>query len=119
MVNKVILIGHLCADPEVRATPSGTQMVTLRLATNTYAGREEDGTRRELTEFHSLVMFGRLAEVAGSYLRKGKLMYADGRLRHRSWEGDDGRRRSVTEVVVDSFQMLSPKDGGAREADPE
>jgi single-strand DNA-binding protein len=109
MVNKVILIGRLTADPDVRAMPSGNNVTSMRLVTNTYAGKEEDGTRKEHTEFHQLVLFGRQAEVAGAYLRKGRLVYAEGRLHHRSWETDEGQKRYATEVVADSFLMLSPK----------
>jgi single-strand DNA-binding protein len=110
MVNKVTLLGRLTADPDVRATPNGTHVANLRLATNEYGARDEAGTRREHTEFHTLVLFGRPAEVAGSYLRKGRLLYADGRLRTRSWEAADGGKRHATEVLVDSFQMLEPKE---------
>ena|SRR5437899_2009518 len=116
MVNRVILVGRLTADPELRATPSGTQVANLRLATNEYTGKDEGGVRRQHTEFHTLVLFGRQAEVAGSYLRKGRMLYADGRLRSRTWEGTDGSKRHATEVVLDSFQILSSKpdeDGGA------
>jgi single-strand DNA-binding protein len=109
MVNRVILVGRLTADPELRATTAGTQVASLRIATNEYGGRDDGGARREHTEFHSLVLFGRQAEVAGSYLRKGRLLYADGRLRSRTWEGSDGQKRHATEIVVDSFQMLGGK----------
>lgn len=109
MVNRVILVGRLTGDPDLRATPGGTHIANLRLATNEYGGKEDDGSRREHTEFHSLVVFGRQAEVAGSYLRKGRLVYADGRLRSRSWDGSDGQKHYVTEVVVDSLKMLGPK----------
>jgi len=109
MVNKVILIGRLTADPDVRATASGTHVTNLRLATNTYAGKEEDGSRREHSDFHSLVAFGRTAEFAAEHLRKGKLMYAEGRSQTRSWETNDGQRRYSTEVVVDTIQILSPR----------
>jgi single-strand DNA-binding protein len=113
MVNRVTLLGRLTADPELRTTPSGTQVANLRLATNEYAGKDESGVRREHTEFHTLVLFGRQAEVAGSYLRKGRLLYADGHLRSRSWDDSDGNKRHATEIVLDSFQMLSAKpDGG-------
>lgn len=77
MVNKIHLLGHLTADPEVRATPSGTHVASLKLATNSYAGKDEQGVRKEHTDFHNLVLFGRQAEVAGEYLRKGRLMYAE------------------------------------------
>jgi single-strand DNA-binding protein len=109
MVNKVILIGRLTADPDVRATASGTHVTNLRLATNTYAGREDDGTRREHTDFHSLVAFGKTAEFAAEHLRKGRLLYAEGRSQTRSWETNDGQRRYSTEVVVDTIQLLSPR----------
>ncbi|HYW26058.1 MAG TPA: single-stranded DNA-binding protein [Terriglobales bacterium] len=109
MVNKVILIGRLTADPDVRATASGTHVTNLRLATNTYAGKEDDGTRREHTDFHSLVAFGKTAEFAAEHLRKGRLLYAEGRSQTRSWETNDGQRRYSTEVVVDAIQLLSPR----------
>jgi single-strand DNA-binding protein len=109
MVNKVFLLGRLTADPDVRALPSGSFVANLRLATNTYAGKEEDGTRKEHTDFHSLVAFERLAELAGELLRKGRLLYVEGRLRHRTWENSDGQKRHTTEVVVIGFQLLEPK----------
>ena len=109
MVNKVILIGRLTADPEVRATPTGVQVANVRVATNTYAGKDEAGNRKEHTDFHSLVFFGRQAEVAGEYLRKGRLVYADGRLQTRTWDDAEGKRHWATEIVVDEFQMVGPK----------
>jgi single-strand DNA-binding protein len=109
MVNKVILIGRLTADPDVRATAAGTHVANLRLATNTYAGKEEDGSRREHTDFHSLVAFGKRAEFAAEHLRKGRLLYAEGRSQTRSWETNDGQRRYSTEVVVDELQLLGPR----------
>lgn len=116
MVNKVILVGRLTSDPEVKALPTGGHVATLRVATNTYGGRDEEGGRKEYTEYHQLVLFGRLAEVAGTYLRKGRLVYADGRLRHRSWDGEDGRKRYVSDVVVDVLQMLGPRSDDAAAA---
>ncbi len=109
MVNKVILIGRLTADPEVRSTGTGTHVANLRLATNTYRGRDDDGTTREQTEFHSLVLFGRQAEVAAQHLCKGRLVYVEGRSQTRSWETSEGQRRYSTEVVVDKFEMLGPR----------
>jgi single-strand DNA-binding protein len=109
MVNKVILVGRLAADPEVRATANGTHVANLRLVTNTYSGRDDDGNRKEESEFHTLVLFGKQAQVAGDHLAKGRLLYADGRLRTRSWDDAEGRRRQSTEVVVDTFQILSSK----------
>lgn len=113
MINKVILIGRLTADPEVRATPKGTQVANLRIATNSYGGRDEEGNLKEHTEFHTLVLFGRQAQVAGDFLRKGRLVYADGRLQSRAWEDKEGAKRYSTEVLVDNFQMLSPKPNPA------
>jgi single-strand DNA-binding protein len=109
LVNKVILIGNLTADPEVKATPKGIYIANLRLATNTYAGKDEEGNRKEQTEFHHLVVFGKQAEFAGQYLRKGRLLYADGRLKTTSWVDSAGQKHYRTEVVVDSLSLLGPK----------
>jgi single-strand DNA-binding protein len=109
MINKVILIGRLTADPDVRATASGTHITSLRLVTNTYAGKDDEGARKEHTDFHSLVAFGRTAEFAAEHLRKGRLLYAEGRSRTRSWETSDGQRRYSTEVVVDALHALDPR----------
>jgi single-strand DNA-binding protein len=109
MVNRVTLVGRLTADPELRTTPGGMQVVSLRLATNEYGGKDESGARKQHTEFHNLVLFGRQAEIAGTYLRKGRLLCADGRLRNRSWDGTDGVKRHTTEIVLDSFEMLGGK----------
>ncbi|HEY4024942.1 MAG TPA: single-stranded DNA-binding protein [Candidatus Dormibacteraeota bacterium] len=109
MVNKVILIGRLAGDPELRVTTSGTQVANARVATNTYAGKDESGAPREHAEFHALVMFGKNAEFAGEHLRKGRLVYAEGRTQTRSWETDEGQRRYATEVIVDVLRALGPK----------
>lgn len=109
MINKVILIGRLTADPEVRAAQSGTHVAQLRLATSTYAGRDDDGARREYIDHHALVAFGRTAEFAAEHLRKGRLVYVEGHSQTRSWETADGQRRSATEVVVDTFQPIGPR----------
>lgn len=109
MVNKVILIGRLTSDPELRISASGVQVARLRLATNTYGGKDEQGVRKEHAEFHTLVLFGRQAEVAADYLRTGKLLYVDGRLQTSSWEDAEGKKQRATEVIVDSFQMLGPR----------
>ena len=109
MVNKVFLVGNLAAEPEVKATPKGVYVAKLRLATNTYMGKDETGNAREETEFHHLVAFGKTAEFAGQYLHKGRLVYADGRLQTSSWEDSAGQKRSRTEVVVDSLKPLGPR----------
>ena len=109
MFNKVVLIGHLAADPEVKATPKGVYVANLRLATNTYAGKDEEGNGKEETEFHNLVVFGKQAEVAGEYLRKGRLLAAEGRLRTRTWTDSAGLKHYKTEIVVHALTLLGPK----------
>jgi single-strand DNA-binding protein len=109
MINKVILVGRLTADPDVRTTSKGSTVANLRLVTNSYGGRDDEGNRKEHTEFHQLVLFGRTAEVAGDYLRKGRLIYADGRLQTRNWEDGEGKAHTSTEVLVETLQILSPK----------
>ena len=109
LVNKVILIGRLTADPEVKATPKGVYVANLRLATNTYTGKDEEGNSKEETEFHHLVVFGKRAEFAGQYLRKGRLLHADGRLRTNTWVDSAGVKHYRTEVVVESLTLLGPK----------
>lgn len=111
MVNKVILIGRLGADPEVRFTQEGTMVANLRLATNEYR-KDKNGERVERTEWHRVVTFGRLAEVCQSYLAKGKLVYIEGRLQTRSWEDKEGNKRSTTEIVAATLQMLDGKGQG-------
>ncbi|HKW69560.1 MAG TPA: single-stranded DNA-binding protein [Candidatus Dormibacteraeota bacterium] len=109
MVNKVILIGNLAAEPDVKATPKGAYVARLRLATNSYAGKDEGGNRKEQTEFHSLVAFGKLAEFAGQYLQKGRPIYAEGRLHTSSWEDTGGQKRYRTEVIVDVLHFVDRK----------
>jgi len=109
MVNKVILVGNLTADPDVKATPKGTYVAKIRLATNTYAGKDESGNRRQQAEFHSLVAFGKLAEFAGQYLKKGRQVYAEGRLHTSSWEEAPGQKKYRTEIVIDEIQFVGNK----------
>jgi single-strand DNA-binding protein len=109
LFNKVVLIGHLAADPEVKATPKGVYVANMRLATNTYVGKDEDGDSKEETEFHNLVVFGKQAEVAGEYLRKGRLLGAEGRIRTRTWTDSAGLKHYKTEIVVAKIMLLSPK----------
>ena len=113
MVNKVFLVGNLVADPEVKATPKGTYVANIRLATNTYTGKDDDGNAREQTEFHHLVAFGKTAEFAGQYLHKGRLMFAEGRLQTSSWQDTAGQKRYRTEIIVERLQGLG---GRAQEA---
>lgn len=103
-VNKVILVGRLGADPEIRYTPNGQAVATLRLATNEWSGSGE--SREERTEWHRVVVWGKLAERCSEYLKKGRQVYAEGRLRTRSWEDRDGNKRYTTEIVANTVQFL-------------
>ena len=109
MINRVTLVGNLTADPDVKATPKGTFVCNLRLATNTYIGKDDAGNAREQTEYHHLVAFGKTAEFAGQYLNKGRLVYADGRLQTSSWQDTGGQKLFRTEVVVDVLKPLGPR----------
>ncbi|ART09052.1 single-stranded DNA-binding protein [Klebsiella quasipneumoniae] len=114
-VNKVILVGHLGQDPDVRYMPNGGAVANLTLATSETWRDKQTGEMRENTEWHRVVMFGKLAEVAGEYLRKGAQVYIEGQLRTRNWQDDAGVTRYVTEVLVGqngTLQML----GGRRES---
>ena len=113
MVNKVILVGNLGRDPERRSTTSGQQVATFSVATSR-RWRDRDGNKQEQTEWHTVVCWGRQAEVAGEYLKKGRQIYVEGRLQTRSWDDKQtGEKRYRTEVVCDNFQMLGQRgDGG-------
>src|SRR5947199_5521818 len=113
MVNKVILVGHMAADPEVKATPKGTYVANLRLATHTYVGKDDQGKAKEETEYHRLVAFGKLAEFAGQYLQKGRAVYAEGRLRTSAWEDAAGQTRFGTEVVVHEVKVVGARPQAA------
>jgi single-strand DNA-binding protein len=116
MVNKVILIGNLGRDPEVRSTPSGQPVASFTLATNR-RWRDKNGQKQEQTEWHSIVVWGKQAEIAGQYLTKGKQIYLEGRLQTRSWDDrQSGEKKYKTEIVCDNFQMLSSPRGGDFEA---
>jgi single-strand DNA-binding protein len=113
-VNRVILVGHLGADPELRYTASGTAVTRFRMAT-TEVFTDRQGTRQERTEWHRVVAWGKLAEICGQYLNKGKLVFIEGRIRSDSWE-QDGVKRYSYEIVADTMKMLGPARGG-REAE--
>ncbi|NPB09654.1 MAG: single-stranded DNA-binding protein [Thermodesulfobacteria bacterium] len=108
-VNKVILIGRLGADPEIRYTADGQPVATFRMATSE-RWTDKNGQRQERTEWHRIVAFGRLAEICGEYLAKGRLVYIEGRLQTRSYEDRDGIKRFVTEIVAQNMQMLGRRD---------
>jgi len=112
-INKVILIGNLGADPETRAMPSGTTVANMRIATSESWKDKQTGDMKEQTEWHSVAMFGRLAEIAGEYLRKGSQVYIEGRLRTRKWQDKQGNDRYTTEIVANEMQMLGGRGGGA------
>jgi single-strand DNA-binding protein len=115
-LNKVMLIGRLTRDPEMRYTPSGQPVTSFSIATNRY-GSGPDGERREFTDYHNIVAWNigkrNLAELVAQYLRKGSQVYVEGRLQTRSWEGQDGQKRKATEVVANDVQFLDSKAPGA------
>ena len=111
-VNRVTLLGNLGADPDVRFTTAGTQVATVNLATSEN-WTDKNGERRERTEWHRLVLWRRLAEIAGEYLRRGSKVYVEGKLQTRSWEDVKGQRHYMTEVVVSDLQLLDAPGGPA------
>ena len=112
-VNKVILVGNLGKDPETRYMPSGSAVTNLTLATSESWKDKQTGDQQERTEWHKIAMFGRLAEIAAEYLRKGSQVYIEGKLRTRKWQDKEGKDRYTTEIVADEMQMLGSKSGGA------
>ncbi|MET4163318.1 single-strand DNA-binding protein [Marinobacterium sp. MBR-111] len=110
-INKVILIGNLGADPEVRYMPSGNAVTNVNLATSDSWKDKQSGQMQERTEWHRVVFFNRLAEIAGEYLRKGSKVYIEGSLRTRKWQGQDGQDRYTTEIVASEMQMLDGRGG--------
>jgi len=111
-VNKVILIGNLGRDPEVRYMPSGSAICNLRIATTRNWKNKDSGERQEETEWHSVALFDRLAEIAGEYLKKGRPVYIEGRLKTRKWTDKEGQERYTTEIVGEQMQLLGSRDGG-------
>lgn len=111
-VNKVIILGNLGADPEVRYTPSGAAVCTLSVATSRNWKDKQSGERQEETEWHRVVMYDKLAEVAGEYLRKGRPVYVEGRLKTRKWQDKEGIDRYTTEIVCEQMQLLGGRDEG-------
>lgn len=112
-VNKVIIVGNLGRDPEVRYSPDGAAICNVSIATTSQWKDKASGERREETEWHRVVMYNRLAEIAGEYLRKGRSVYIEGRLKTRKWQDKDtGADRYSTEIVADQMQMLGGRDSG-------
>lgn len=112
-LNKVFLIGNLTRDPELRTTPSGQPVATFGIATNRMY-TDNTGTKKQQTEFHNIVAWGRLAEIATQYLSKGKMVLIEGRLTTRSWQGQDGAKKSRTEIITERMQLGPRTGGGAR-----
>lgn len=110
-INKVILIGNLGNDPEVRYMPSGGAVANLSVATSESWKDKSTGEKQEKTEWHRVVLFGRLGEIAGEYLKKGSKVYIEGRLQTRKWQGQDGQDRYTTEIVGNEMQMLDSRGG--------
>ncbi|MFW5926852.1 MAG: single-stranded DNA-binding protein [Wenzhouxiangella sp.] len=112
-INKAILIGNLGADPETRHTAGGNAVTNLSLATSETWRDRQSGEQQEKTEWHRVVMFGKLAEIAGEYLRKGSKVYVEGRIQTRKWQDRDGNDRWTTEIVANEMQMLDSRGGGS------
>ena len=110
-INKVIVVGNLGGDPETRYMPSGAAVTNLTVATNESWKDKQTGEQKERTEWHKVAMFGRLAEIAAEYLRKGSQVYIEGKLRTRKWQGQDGQDRYTTEMIADEMQMLGGRGG--------
>lgn len=113
-INKVILIGNLGADPEVRYTQNSTAIANLSIATSETWKDKQTGEPREQTEWHRCVAYRRLAEIAGEYLKKGSKVYVEGRLQTRKWSGQDGVERYTTEIVINDLQMLDGRPGSGQ-----
>lgn len=116
-VNKIVLVGHLGADPESRFTPSGVAVSTFNMATNE-SWKNKEGEYEDRTEWHRIVLYGKAAETASEYMKKGQLAYVEGRIRTRSWEDKDGMTRYTTEVLGDRFTMLGRKSENKSTAAP-
>ena len=112
-VNKVILVGNLGNDPETKYTPSGGAITNISIATSESWKDKNTGQQQERTEWHRVIFFNRLAEIAGEYLKKGSKVYVEGSLRTRKWQGQDGQDRYTTEIVASEMQMLDGRGDGA------
>ena len=117
-VNKVIIVGNLGADPETRYLPSGEAVTNIRVATTDRWKDKASGEMKEATEWHRIAFFGRLAEVAGEYLKKGSQVYVEGSLRTRKWQDKEGQDRYSTEIRGDAMQMLGPRAGSGEPREP-
>ncbi|MBU2055432.1 MAG: single-stranded DNA-binding protein [Proteobacteria bacterium] len=118
MINKAILVGRLGADPEVRYTQDGMMVTNFRIATDEQ-WKDKNGEKVQKTEWHRIVTFGKLAEICGRYLVKGKLIYLEGRLQTRNWEDKEGNKRSTTEIIASNMQMLDSKGQKGADVSPD
>ena len=116
-INKVILIGNLGRDPEVRYTANGAAICNVTIATSRNWKDKNSGEKMEETEWHRVVFYDRLAEIAGEYLKKGRSVYVEGRLKTRKWQDKDGVEKYTTEIIADNMQLLGGRDGGGAGAD--
>jgi single-strand DNA-binding protein len=116
-VNKVIVLGNLGKDPELRHLPNGDAVCNFSLAT-TESWKDKDGNKQDKTEWHNVVIFRKLAEIAGEYLKKGRPVYIEGRLQTRKWQDKEGKDRYTTEIVADQMQMLGSRDEAKEVAKP-
>jgi single-strand DNA-binding protein len=110
-INKVILVGNLGADPDTRYMPSGKAVTNIRIATSESWKDKQTGDQQERTEWHSIVMYDKLGEIAAEYLRKGSQVYIEGKLRTRKWQDKEGKDRYTTEIIADQMQMLGGRGG--------
>ena len=111
-INKVILVGNLGADPDTRYMPSGKAVTNIRIATSESWKDKQTGDMQERTEWHSIVMYDKLGEIAAEYLRKGSQVYIEGKIRTRKWQDKEGKDRYTTEIIADQMQMLGGRGGG-------
>lgn len=116
-LNKVMIIGRLTRDPEVKSTPSGQTVANFSVATS-MKWKDQSGADKEKTEFHNIVAWRKLAEIIGQYLKKGSQVYLEGRLETRNWDGDDGKKRYRTEIIADNMIMLGGRSGGSTSGAP-
>ena len=114
-VNKVIIVGNLGRDPETRYLPSGEAVTNISVATTETWKDKASGEKKEATEWHRISFFGKLAEIAGEYLKKGRSVYVEGRLQTREWQDKEGQKRQTTEIVANTVQFLGGKGGGGGE----
>lgn len=117
-INKVILVGNLGKDPEVRYSPNGQAVANCTIATSESWKDKTSGEKQERTEWHRVVFFGRLAEIAGEYLKKGAQIYVEGRLQTRKWQDKEGKERYTTEIVANEMQMLGSRGGAGMPSEP-